>query len=258
MNSLGKVRILIADDEPLACKRLRSLLPQDASVEIIGEYGNGPEASEAIRRDRPDIAFLDMQMPGCDGLKLVDELRPEERPAIVFVTAHDKYAVKAFDARAVDYVLKPYDRERIETALRRAVEQVNARRSGDLGAKLESLLADAGAAAKPERLTVKTGTGFVFLKLDEIVWVEAADNYITLHLTDRTLTVRETLSSLEARLGTAHFARVNRSALVHLDQVKELQPTFHGDYVVVLRNGARLPLSRALRGDFGRFASGAL
>ncbi len=137
---MSKLRILIADDEPLARERLRALLPKDIALEIVGEYGTGTEAAEAIRRDKPDVVFLDMQMPGCDGLQVVASLSTGERPAVVFVTAHEKFAVEAFGVRAVDYVLKPFDRERIGAALERAAEYVAARRLGDLGSRIEGLL----------------------------------------------------------------------------------------------------------------------
>jgi two-component system LytT family response regulator len=175
---------------------------------------------------------------------------------VVFVTAHERFALDAFEVQAVDYLLKPFDRERFQTALRRAEEHLRGRRAGQIEEKLESLLADAAVTPSktPERLTVKTDGRLVFLKPSEIVWVEAADNYIILHLVEGRLMLRETLATLEKRLGTTSFARVSRSALVHLDQIKELQPTFHGDFVVVLRNGTKVPLSRSLRGQFGKSA----
>jgi two-component system LytT family response regulator len=247
---------MVADDEPLARARLIALLPKDVSIEVIGEYGNGTEAVAAIKRDKPDIVFLDMQMPGCDGLQVVGGLDLAERPAIVFVTAHDKFAVDAFGVRAVDYVLKPFDRERLETAVERAAEYVSARRAGELGARIEGALAGAATPGvpKPERIAVKADGRFVFLRFDEIVWVEAADNYVVIHTTaGERLMPRDTLSSIEERLGPQKFTRVNRSALVRIDQVKELQPTAQGDYSILLRNGARIPLSRSLRGRFERF-----
>jgi two-component system LytT family response regulator len=250
------LRILIADDEPLARSRLLSLLPKDVALEVIGEYGSGTEAVEAIRRDKPDIVFLDMQMPGCDGLQVAAGIPVAERPAVVFVTAHDKFAVEAFGIRAVDYVLKPFDRERLEVALERAAEYVNARRTGALSERLEGLLANAGTAvpAKPERLAVKADGRFIFLNFDEIVWVEAADNYVVIHTAaGERLMPRDTLSNIEERLGPKQFTRVNRSALVRIDQVKELQPSAQGDYTILLRNGTRLSLSRALRGRFEKF-----
>jgi two-component system LytT family response regulator len=253
---VSKLRILIADDEQLARERLRALLPADIACEVVAECSSGTEAVEAIRRERPDVAFLDMQMPGCDGLGVVAALAPGDRPAIVFVTAHDKFAVDAFGVRAVDYVLKPFDRARLEVALERAAEYVGARRAGALGARIESLLATAGAPqpARPERLAVKADGRFVFLKFDEIVWIEAADNYVVIHTTaGERLMPRDTLSSIEERLGSAQFTRVNRSALVRVDQVKELQPNAQGDYTILLREGTRIPLSRGLRSRFEKF-----
>jgi two-component system LytT family response regulator len=250
---MSKLRALIVDDEPLARERLRSLLRDEPGVEIMGECGSGTEAIATIRRTPPDLLFLDMQMPGCDGLQVLAELPAEGRPAVIFVTAHERFALDAFEIQAIDYLLKPFDRERFQTALRRAEEHVRARRAGDLNQKLETLLADAAPAKKNERLTVKADGRLVFLKSDEIVWVEAADNYVVLHLLTGRLMLRETMSALEARLGRTSFARVSRSAIVHLDQIKELQPTFHGDYTVLLRDGTKLPLSRNLRGQFGKF-----
>jgi two-component system LytT family response regulator len=253
---MNKLRVLVADDETLARERLRALLPADISIEIVAECSNGTEAAEAIRREKPDIAFLDMQMPGLDGLQVVGGLDPADRPAVVFVTAHDKFAVDAFGVRAVDYVLKPYDRARLEIAIERAAEYVSARRAGALGARIESLLAGAGtlAPAKTERLAVKADGRFVFLNFDEIVWVEAADNYVVIHTTaGERLMPRDTLASIEERLGPQRFTRVNRSALVRIDQVKELQPTAQGDYTILLREGTRIPLSRALRSRFEKF-----
>ncbi|HVU18862.1 MAG TPA: LytTR family DNA-binding domain-containing protein [Candidatus Didemnitutus sp.] len=249
-------RVLIVDDEPLARERLRALLKGDASVEIVGEASNGPDAVAAVKEHQPDIVFLDMQMPGFDGLHVVGELPVERRPQIIFVTAHDKFAVDAFAVHATDYLLKPFDRERLQAALKRAAEQIRARRAGELSERLESLLADAAPGErKPERLAVKVDGRVVFLRPDEIVWAEAADNYVVLHLADNSrLMLRETMSALEERLGSTEFARINRSAIVRLDRIKELQPTFHGDYTVVLRDGSRLPLSRSMRGQLEKLA----
>jgi two-component system LytT family response regulator len=256
---MTKLRVLIVDDEPLARERLRTWLLDEPSVEIVGECGSGTEALAVLRSTPLDLVFLDVEMPGCDGLQVLNELPAEGRPAVVFVTAHERFALDAFEVQAVDYLLKPFDRERFQTALRRVEEHLRARRSGKLEERLESLLADAVAPSKtPERLTVKADGRLVFLKPSDIVWVEAADNYIILHLVEGRLMLRETLAALEKRLGTTSFARVSRSALVHLDQIKELQPTFHGDFVVVLRNGTKVPLSRSLRGQFAKFTGESL
>jgi two-component system LytT family response regulator len=252
---MNPLRVLLVDDEPLARERLRALLQDEPSVEIVGECGSGTDAIATLRSTPLDLVFLDVEMPGCDGLQVLSELPAEGRPAVVFVTAHERFALDAFEVQAVDYLLKPFDRERFQTALRRAEEHLRAQRAGKLEDKLESLLADAASPGKkPERLTVKANGRLVFLKPDDIIWIEAADNYIILHLASGRLMLRETLTAIEERLGAATFARVSRSAIVNLDQVKELQPTFHGDYVVVLRNGTKVPLSRSLRGQFGKFA----
>ena len=255
---MPKTRVLIVDDEPLARERLRGWLRDEPSVEIVGECGSGAEAINALQSMAVDLVFLDMEMPGGNGLQVLAQLPAEKRPAVVFATAHERFAVDAFEVQAVDYLLKPFDQERLQTALRRAEEFLRARRAGALEEKIESLLSEAaGPGKKPERLAVKADGRLVFLKPDDIVWIEAADNYIILHLTDGRLMLRETLAAIEERIGSISFARVNRSAVVHLDQIKELQPTFHGDYVVVLRDGTKVPLSRSLRGQFGKFIGGS-
>lgn len=258
---MNRLRILIVDDEPLARERLRALLASEQNVVILGECGNGPDAIAAITAEKPDVVFLDMQMPGADGLQVVSRLPEDDRPSIVFVTAHDRFAVDAFGVDATDYLLKPFDKERLLLALKRAADHVQARRTSDLSARLENLLTDAGGtgAKKTGRLAFKTEGRVVFVRPEEIIWVEAADNYVLLHLVEGPrLMLRDTLSSIEEKLGATDFARVNRSALVRLDQVKELQPTFHGDYAVVLRNGTRLPLSRSQRGQLERFGAQGL
>lgn len=279
-----KLRALLVDDEPLARERLRALLSHDRDVEIAGECTNGTDAIATIRATPPDVVFLDMEMPGCCGLQVLAELKPEERPAVVFATAHECFALDAFEVEAADYLLKPFDLERLQTALQRARRHLAGRRANGTstaaaaaagatmsveppvsagsvsananvaGSALDAA-ANAAASKRNERLTVKADGRLVFLRSDDIVWVEAADNYVILHLLEGRLMVRETMSALETRLGTASFARVNRSAIVHLDQIKELQPTQHGDYVVLLRDGSKLPLSRSLRGQLGKFAS---
>lgn len=239
-----KIRTLIVDDEPLARERLRSFLQAEATCEVIGECGSGTDAIAAIRRDAPDLVFLDMQMPGCDGLQVLAEFPEENRPAVIFATAHERFALDAFDVAAVDYLLKPFDRERCRQALRRAQEAIHGRRA---------VVPAPAPAPPPDRITVKADGRFVFLQPGEIVRVEAADNYVMLHLQSGRLMLRETMAAIEARLGATGFARVNRSAIVNLDQVREIQPAQHGDYQVVLRDGTVLPLSRMLRGRLERF-----
>lgn len=242
-----KIRTLIVDDEPLARDRLRGFLKAEAAVEVIGECGSGPEAVTMIKAAAPDLVFLDMQMPGCDGLEVIARLPEEKRPAIIFATAHERFALDAFDLAAVDYLLKPFDRDRFQQALRRAQDQLQRNRGTEIAPAL------AAGAAKPDRITVKADGRLVFLSPAEIIRVEAADNYVMLHLTTGRLMLRETMSAIETRLGTQQFARINRSAIVQLDQIREIQPAQHGDYTVVLRDGTKLPLSRSLRSQLGRF-----
>ena len=249
---MTKLRALIVDDEPLARERLRSLLPAD-EVEVVGECGSGTDAIVALKQSGIDLVFLDVQMPGCDGLAVLDKVPAAQRPAVVFVTAYEKYALDAFNVQAVDYLLKPFDRDRLKQALGRVQEHLRARRADKLEEKLASLLAEAPTSAKkPDRLAVKADGKVIFLKPDDIAWVEAADNYVMIHHTGGQLMLRETMAAIEEKLGTERFARVNRSALVHLDQIKELQPTFHGDYIVFLKDGTKLPLSRSLRGQLDK------
>ncbi len=253
---MTKLSILIIDDEPLARERIRVFLRGNASVEIAGEYGNGFEALEAIRRDRPDIVFLDVEMPGGDGIQLLSSLPEESRPAIILATAHHRFAVDAFSQQVVDYLLKPFDKVRFGRALDRASALVRSRREGDLEKRVEGVLT-AALGRQPQRLAVKADGRIVFLVPDEIVWVEAANNYCTVHLAgSKRLLLRETLSSIEKRLGASSFARVNRSAVVNVGAVQEMQPAKYGDYLVLLRTGERLPLSRSLRGRLKDIVNG--
>jgi two-component system LytT family response regulator len=231
-------------------------LREEPSVEIVCVCGSGTEAISTLRKTPVDLVFLDMEMPGCSGMEVLAQLPAKDRPIVIFATAHERFAVDAFAVQAVDYLLKPFDQGRLSTALRRAEDYLSARRAGKLVDRLDSLLSDAaGPGKKPERLAVKSDGRLVFLKLDDIVWIEAANNHVVLHLTEGRLLLRESLAAIEERIGSERFARVNRSALVHLDQIKEIHATFHGDYEVVLRDRTKVPLSRSLRGRFGNFSS---
>ena len=251
------LRILIVDDEPLARERLSGMLRKESSIEIVGECTNGTDAITTIKSTPLDLVFLDMQMPGCDGLQVISGIPAENRPGIIFVTAHERYALDAFEVQAIDYLLKPFDRERLQTALRRAATQLQTRVAIDAGKSNEYGLSGVPATErKNERLTVKVDGRIVFLKPDDIVWVEADDNYVILHLVSGQLMVRETMTAFAGQLDPGKFARVNRSAIVHLDRIKELQPTLHGDYNVFLRDGTKLPLSRSQRGQLIKFITG--
>ena len=243
-----KIRAIIIDDESLARDRLRKMLAGRSEIEIAGEAADGAAGVESIRQLKPDLVFLDVQMPELDGFGVLAALGSENLPAVIFVTAYDQFALKAFEVHAVDYLLKPYDQERFNTALTRAVDRIRQQRSGDLSQRLTSLLADVKPSSKAlERLAIKSSGRVVVLKVEDIDWVESADNYVVLHIGHESHMHRETMNAMEGQLPPAKFMRISRSTIVNVDRIKELQPLFHGEYAVILRNGAKLTLSRTHR-----------
>jgi len=243
-----KTTALIVDDEPLARDRLQKLLDDVPDMTVIGQCTNGKQALKMIREKRPSLVFLDVQMPELDGFGVLGELQPDEMPVVIFVTAHDKFALKAFEVHAVDFLLKPFDRERFQTALKRAKERIAQKRPGELDQRLAALLAEMKPeAAALERMAVKTSGRVIFIKTADIDWIEAADNYVNLHVGNESHLHRETLTALAERLPPKKFMRISRSTIVNVDRIKELQPLFHGEYAVILRNGTTLTLSRSYR-----------
>ncbi|HVR36953.1 MAG TPA: LytTR family DNA-binding domain-containing protein [Methylomirabilota bacterium] len=243
-----KIRTVIVDDEPLARSRLKTLLKAESDIELLAECATGQEAIETLDAKSPDLVFLDVQMPELSGFDVLDALKQRPLPRIIFVTAHDQFALKAFEVHAIDYLLKPFDRERFQQALDRAREELRRQDPSAINDRLTALLAELpGTARAPDRLVIKSGGRVILLKLADIDWIEAADNYLNLHLGNETHLHRETLSSIESRLPAGQFLRISRSTIVNVDRIKELQPMFHGDYVVILRNGTRLNLSRTYR-----------
>lgn len=239
--------MLVVDDEPLVREGIRALLEREVDTRMLAEARNGEEALERIRELRPDVVLLDVQMPGMDGLAVVDALEPEERPAIVFVTAYDAYAIQAFEVHAVDYLLKPFDGERFARALRRA----RARVAGGKVDQLEELLATLQPARTyPEQLLLKHEGSVIVVLASDIDWIEAADNYVKVHARTGRYMLREPLKQIEARLDPARFARAHRSAVVNLSRVKSLDPLVAGENVITLTTGTRLTLSRGYRDDF--------
>jgi two-component system LytT family response regulator len=241
-------RVLIVDDEPLARARLRELVADDPALVLAGECANGRDAVTAIVRDDPDIVLLDVQMPELDGLGVVRAVGADRMPVTVFVTASDAHAVSAFDLHAVDYVLKPVERDRFAEALRRAK-----RRVGQDAAASRSQL-----AALVTRLALKLEGRTLFISPSSIDWVEALDNHVKLHTGRETLVVRDTLTHLAERLPQGLFLRVHRSTLVNTDRIREIQPWFGGEYAIVLTDGTKLTTGRRYRGAVQAFLAGSL
>jgi two-component system LytT family response regulator len=245
---MSKMRTLVVDDEPMARERIMSLLQHEADIEIVGECSDGPQAIAAIHHQAPDLVFLDVQMPGIDGFGVISAIGPERLPIVIFVTAYDEYALKAFEVHALDYLLKPFGRDRFQQTLTHARASLERRRAGELGRRLLALVNDIKPEApKFDRLVVKSGGRVFFLRSEDIDWIEAAGNYVRLHLGEEAHLFRETMNRMESRLDSRRFVRIHRSRIVNTERIKELQPWFNGEYVVVLTNGKRLPLSRGYR-----------
>jgi len=251
-----KIRTLIVDDEPLARHRLRQLLQGEPEVELLGECSDGREALAAIQKTPPDLIFLDVQMPELDGFGVIEAMGSGPIPVIVFVTAHDRFALRAFEVHAVDYLLKPFDRERFRKALSRAVDRVRNRDGGALQSRQAAMLAELKPPASTDRLAVKSAGHVVWIKLEEIDWIGSADNYAELHLGAKSHLLRETLGALEDRLPPDRFLRISRSAIINTHRIKELQRLFYGGFEVVLHNGTRLTLSRRYRGKLKQLGLG--
>jgi two-component system, LytTR family, response regulator len=257
--SRGGLRVLIVDDERPARQKVRRLLTADPEVETIFEARDGVGAVELIRVESPDVVFLDVQMPGLDGFGVVDALGPDVRPHLVFVTAFDAYAVQAFDVHAVDYLVKPFDAERFCRALGRAKQAIAERRGREEGDRVRQLLAEVHRhrPERPDRILVEHAGRAVLLPLVKVDRLEAVRNYVTVHAATERYRVRSTLTHLERRLDPARFVRVNRSTIVNVDRITELQPWTHGDYVVLLTDGVKLRLTRRYRARLDHFDPGA-
>jgi two-component system LytT family response regulator len=246
--SAGQIRVLIVDDESLARDMIREMLEEDRDVEIVGECLNGEEAAAAIEALAPDLLFLDVQMPEASGFEVLENLKNGSMPHVIFVTAYDQYAVRAFEVHALDYLLKPFDRERFEASWHRAKEQILKEKNDRLDQRILTLLEELKAGSKYlERLVIKANGRVFFLDAGDIDWIEAEGNYVSVHSGVKSHLLRETISSLEAQLDPKKFRRIHRSAIVQLDKIKELQPWFHGEYRIVLHSGAELMLSRNYR-----------
>lgn len=243
-----KIRALIIDDEPLARDKVKRFLREEEEVEIVGECGDGKEAVSMIKKLSPDLVFLDIQMPEMNGFQVLQSVGAAQMPAVIFATAYDQYAIQAFDVHALDYLLKPFNRERFSRAVERVREQLSVHGSDNIERRLRALLADLKTEKKYlERLVIKSVGRVFFLKTAEIDWIEAAGNYVKLHVGRESHMLRETMNGLESKLDPEKFLRIHRSTLVNIDRIKELHPLFSGDYTVMLQNGAELTLSRSYR-----------
>src|SRR5919107_4875007 len=244
----SRIRVLVVDDEPLAREKIRELVRRDPEVEIVGECSSGAEAVSAVRELRPDLLLLDVQMPDLGGFEVLQALDGEHPPAVIFVTAYDQYAVRAFEVHALDYLLKPFDRERFGAAWQRAKEQILKEKGSRLDERILTLLEELKAGSKYlERLVIKSGGRVFFLEAGDIDWIEAEGNYVSVHSGKKSHLLRETISSLETQLDPKKFRRIHRSSIVKIDRIKELQPWFHGEYRVILLDGTQLTLSRNYR-----------
>lgn len=239
------IRALIVDDEPLARERIRTLLADAPDIAVVGECGDGLQAVQVIGAERPDLVFLDIQMPELDGFEVLEAVGVEEAPAIVFITAFDEFALRAFEVSAVDYLLKPIEPVRFGQALTRVKERL-ARRSQDPKQELEQLIDFwRSKQSHAARFVVRDGARISFVRAQDVDWIDAAGNYVRLHAGGKEHLVRETMKSVESRLDPAVFIRVHRSAIVNIDRVASLEPYFHGEYVVIMRDGAKLTSSRS-------------
>lgn len=256
---MTRVSVLIVDDEPLAREGLRMLLAGDRDVAAISEAKNGREAVSSIRESRPDLVFLDVQMPEMDGFQVVEEVGAERMPAVVFVTAHDQYAIRAFEINALDYLLKPVTALRFQQSLERAKARLG---SGDeVGRRMAALMeAMANPSSYAKRLAVRSGTKTVLVSVEDVEWMQAAENYVELHIIERNPgagchLLQATMNTLEASVDPGMFLRIHRSLMVNVGRVRELQPAGHGEYVVVLRSGVRLQSGRSYHEKLKALAS---
>ena len=243
------IHVLVADDEAPARQRLIDLLAKDTQVEAVAEAADGEAAVEAIEKKRPDLVFLDVQMPELDGLAVIDAIGAAEMPLTVFVTAYDQHAIRAFEANALDYLLKPFSDERFEATMARAKARLDERSISEFGQRVMKMVAGAqqGAERRLDRLVVKSGGTTRFIRVVDIDWIEAAGVYVTLHVAGKELLYRAALNDLADKLDPRRFVRVHRSALVNIESIIQLEPMSHGEFEAVIKNGSRARVSRTYR-----------
>ena len=251
------IRVIIVDDEMLAREGMRLRLEREPGVEVVGEFDSADAALDAIPELAADVMFLDVQMPGLSGLDLVERSGVDAVPAVVFVTAYDRYAIQAFGVRALDYLVKPYDDERFAEMLTRVRTRIAELRDGALGRQVRTVLSrqlgETGSVpGGVARVPVKTENGVTFIRTDTIDWIEAARDHVRLHVGRDTFVIRNTLSRMLETLDPRRFVRIHRSAVVNVDRIVELQPFFHGEYIAILQSGRRLKVSRSWRADLAK------
>ena len=246
---MTKIKTIVVDDEPIARARVLSLLNAEPDIEVVAECSSGQQAVSTIAEKSPDLVFLDVEMPEMDGLELARALGPERMPAVVFVTAFEEYALRAFEVHALDYLLKPFSAQRFKSALSHARQHLAQRHtSTQLGEQILAMLPDMRLKdRRPDRLVVKASGRVYFIRTAEIDWCEAAGNYVSLHVGQQSHLIRETMGHLETQLDTQQFVRIHRSTIVNVDRIQELRSTFNGEHVVLLHDGTRLTLSRGYR-----------
>ena len=242
------IRAAIVDDEPLARRRIRNLLAPAADVEVIAECANGKDAIESLEDSPPELLFLDIQMPEIDGFDVLQAIGVGRVPAVIFVTAYDQFALRAFEAHALDYLLKPFDDERFGAALERARNRIRQQQGGDLDRRLQALLENVrGDQGYVRRLVVPSGHRSIFVRTEHIDWIEAERNYVRIHAGGRSYLLRENLTRIASSLDPAMFCRIQRSTIVNIDRIQSVESLFHGEYLVVLQDGTKLTSGRSYR-----------
>lgn len=253
------IRVCVIDDEPIACRKIQRMLKDDPEIETVGVCSNGEEAREAIEKLLPDLVFLDVQMPEMDGFEVLKSLNVEKMPHVIFVTAYDHYAIRAFEVHALDYLLKPFDRKRFQEALNHGKTQIGQDRNRTNKSELKALLEEMKTAPRYlERLVIKSHGKVFFLKTDAIDWIEAQGKYELVHAGHESHLIREGMGKLESELDPKKFVRIHKSTIVNIDRIEHLQPLFHGDFRAFLRNGTTLTVSRRHREKLEKFLGKSL
>lgn len=251
---MQKIKTVIVDDEPLSRERLRKLISKEEDLELTKACENGQEAIDYLKKELPDLLFLDIQMPEINGFEVLKRIEYESIPCIVFVTAYDEYALRAFEVNALDYLLKPFDQQRFQKAISRVKNQLQNKTQAQLGTRLTKLVNTLDKNSNYlDRIMIKSNGRVYFVKTNEIDWIEAAGNYLKLHCDKKNHMVRDTMSNMEEKLDPDQFFRIHRSVIVNIEKIRELQPWFHGDYMITLLDGQKLTMSRNYKDLLQRF-----